>query len=98
MKNISIIKKPLITEKSLKDAARGIFTFIVDKKANKIEITKEVESQFKVHVLAVTTEIIKGKRKQVGRKKNIVRLPDVKKARVRLKSGEKIDLFEVGGK
>ena len=90
--------KPLITEKSLKDASRGIFTFAVDKTANKIEIAKEIESRFKVHVVAITTQIIKGKNKQVGKKRNLVKQPDMKKARVRLKSGEKIEIFEVGGK
>ena len=94
----NIIKKPIITEKSLKDAQRGIFTFQVEKKANKIQITKEIESQFNVHVEAITSAIVKGKNKMVGKKRQITKLPDIKKARVRLKRGERIDLFEVGGK
>ena|SRR3989338_9297878 len=98
MNNTAIIKNPLITEKSLKDAGRGVFTFVVAKSANKIEIAKEVEAQFKVHVTAVKTSILKGKTKQVGKKRNIIRMPDSKKAFISLKSGEKIDLFEVGGK
>lgn len=93
-----IIKKPLITEKSLKDAGRGIFTFEVDKSTNKIEIKKAVESYFKVHVVSVTTTVNKGKKKLVGKKRQVTTLPDTKKARVRLKKGERIELFEVGGK
>jgi len=92
-----IIKSPIITEKSLNDAKNGIYTFAVDKKSNKIEIRKEIESQFKIHVKGITTEIIKGKKKLSGRRRQASQLPDVKKARVKLAKGEKIDLFEVGG-
>lgn len=95
---VNIIKRPLITEKSLKDSKRGIFTFAVDKKANKIEIGREIETQFKVHVTDVTTSIIKGKRKSVGKRRTVIKLPDTKKARVRLAKGETIALFEIGGK
>jgi|SRR3989344_440005 len=92
-----IIKSPIITEKSLRDAKNGIYTFAVDKKSNKIEISKEIASQFKVHVNKITTEITKGKKKLSGRRKQVSQLPDTKKARVKLAKGEKIDLFEVGG-
>ena len=94
----NIIKKPVITEKSIADAQKGIYTFLVSKKANKVEIAREVAAQFKVHVKWVTTVIVKGKKKIVGRKRNVVSRPDFKKARVKLKDGEKIAIFEVGGK
>jgi len=92
-----VIKSPIITEKSLRDVKNGIFTFAVDKKSNKIEIGREIENLFKVHVKAITTEIIKGKKKFLGRKRQVALLPDTKKARVKLAKGEKIGLFEVGG-
>lgn len=91
-----IIKKPVITEKSLRDARSGVFTFIVDKRAAKTEIKKEIREMFKVHVRKITTCVIKGKKRLVGRKRRPVYEPDVKKARVKLNPGEKIDLFEVG--
>ena len=93
-----IVKKPLISEKSLLDAKLGIYTFIVDKRANKIEIGREIESLFKVNVTSIKTEIVKGKEKSVGKKRIKTRLADRKKARVRLKTGQSIELFEVGGK
>ncbi|OGG15986.1 50S ribosomal protein L23 [Candidatus Gottesmanbacteria bacterium RIFCSPHIGHO2_02_FULL_39_14] len=93
-----IVKKPLISEKSLLDAKIGIYTFIVDKRANKIEIGREIESLFKVHVTSIKTEVVKGKEKTVGRKRTKTRLPDRKKARIKVKEGQSIPLFEVGGK
>ncbi|MCJ7740750.1 50S ribosomal protein L23 [Candidatus Microgenomates bacterium] len=91
-----IVKKPVITEKSLKDAARGVFTFLVDKKANKPEIKNAVSRLFKVHARWVTTTVVKGKKRTAGKKRKIVQSPDMKKAFVRLQKGEKIELFEVG--
>ncbi len=91
-----IIKKPVITEKSLKDAARGVFTFLVDKKANKPEIKNAVNQLFKVHAQWVTTTVVKGKKRTAGKKRKIIKAPDMKKAFVRLQKGEKIELFEVG--
>jgi len=91
-----ILTKPIITEKSLKDASNGVFTFEVNKYANKIEIKKAIEEMFKVHVKRVTTTLRKGKERRVGNKRLIVKNPDSKRARVKLLAGEKIDLFEVG--
>ncbi len=91
-----IIKKPVITEKSLDDAARGEFTFEVDKSCNKQQARKAIEEMFKVHVVKTTSVIIKGKYKKAGKKRINTKRPDKKKIRVKLRSGEKIDLFEVG--
>lgn len=93
-----IIKKPVITEKSFRDAQSGVCTFIVDKKASKQEIRKEVEEMFKVHVKRVATAVVRGKKRLSGRRRVPVCQSDVKKARVKLSAGEKIDLFEVGEK
>lgn len=92
----NLIKKPVITEKSLRDAARGIFTFEVDKQASKNQIRKEVESLFKVHVKKITSANFKGKKRLVGRRRMPVYDSDRKKAWVKLAAAEKIDLFEVG--
>jgi large subunit ribosomal protein L23 len=92
----NIIKKPIITEKSLKDAADGFFTFEVDKKANKPQIRQAIEEMFKIHVTAISTIVVKGKKRLVGKKRMAVESPVRKKARVKLLKGEKIGLFEVG--
>ena len=91
------INKPLITEKYLKDAQKGIYTFIVSKNSDKKGIKEAIERLFNVHVVSLTTLISKGKTKIVGKKRVPVKQSDRKKARVILKKGEKIELFEVAG-
>ena len=86
-----VIKGPIITEKL--DQAREKFrqySFIVDKKATKIDVARAVESLFKVSVEGVRTNVVHGKVKRVG--KNIGRRPNYKKAIVTLKEGDKIVL------
>jgi len=64
----SVIKRPLITEKSTiarDDANKYIFE--VDRRANKIEIEKAVEKLFKVKVVTVRTMNIEGKKKRTGK-------------------------------
>ncbi len=93
MKIHDVIKGPLITEKL--DRAREKFrqySFIVDKKATKVDVARAVESLFKVSVEGVRTNIVRGKIKRVGR--NIGKRPNYKKAIVTLKEGDKIELFE----
>ena len=88
-----VVKGPLITEKL--DQAREKFrqySFIVDRKATKLDVARAVETLFKVNVEAVRTNVVHGKVKRVG--KNIGRRPNYKKAIVTLKEGDKIDLFE----
>jgi large subunit ribosomal protein L23 len=94
--NKQIVIKPVITEKSLKDASNGTYTFEVDLKADKNQIKSAVEKIFTVHVKDITIVIIKGKNKIAGRKRRKVKQSDIKKARVKLATGEQIDLFEIG--
>ncbi len=89
-----VIRRPLITEKStvLKDE-RGIVAFEVDVRANKIEVKRAVEAQFKVKVADVRTARVHGKIRRQGRYAG--RRPDWKKVYVRLAPGEKpIEFFE----
>lgn len=95
MDTTSIIIAPVITEKSMDEAGRGRFTFVVDKDANKAEIKKAVEEQFKVNVVSVQTLITKGKKRRVGKRRVTFIRPSLKKAIVKLVDGQRIDLFEV---
>ena len=92
---MSILKQPVITEKSLSDARRGWFTFIVDRDANKPAIKGAVEEQFGVKVLQVQTSIKKGHTKRVGKRRVEIVVAPSKKARVHLAENQKIDLFEI---
>lgn len=88
-----IIIKPIITERSMELLGQRKYTFKVDKKANKIEIARAIESVFGVSVLAVNTMIVKGRLKRQGRSAGYT--PDWKKAIITLKENSKtIEFFE----
>jgi large subunit ribosomal protein L23 len=88
-----IIKLPLVSEKSTNlRADQNKYIFRVDKRANKMEIKKAVEELFGVKVEEVTSMMMYGKPKRLGRFEG--RRPDWKKAIVKLKKGEIIELFE----
>lgn len=95
MDQASILVRPVITEKSMDEAGRGRFTFIVAKAATKPEIKQAVEGRFKVKVVSVQTLIIKGKQARVGKKRVSIILSPRKKAIVKLLEGQRIDMFEV---
>jgi large subunit ribosomal protein L23 len=85
-----IIIRPYQTERSLELTEKNNqYTFIVNPKANKIEITKAIESAFKVNVLKVNTVVVKGKTRRV--RGHVGKNPNYKKAIVTLKKGEKIE-------
>lgn len=90
----TIITRPLITEKSLNATAKHRFTFKVAHGATKNQIREAVEKTFKVSVVNVRTNIVSGETKRSGKGKISVK-PAWKKAIVELKSGEKIDLFDI---
>jgi large subunit ribosomal protein L23 len=94
MKTQEIIRRPLITEKStvLRDE-KNIIAFEVHRDANRIEVKRAVEAQFKVKVADVRIARVHGKVRRQGRYAG--RRPDWKKAYVRLVEGEKqIEFFE----
>lgn len=91
----SLIIRPIISEKSMQLAGLGRFTFVVAKIADKQQIRKAIEEQFNVNVLAIQTLIAKGKRGRAGKRRVEIPLSFFKKAIVRLKDGQKIDLFDV---
>ena len=92
---MSIILKPIITEKVTKEGElSNRYGFVVDKKANKVEIKKAVEQLFGVQVVKVNTTITKGKTKRFG--KTLGRRSDVKKAYVTLKAGQDVEMADLG--
>lgn len=93
MKAYSVIKKPILTEKSYAAIPYKKYVFEVDTGANKIEIKKAVEELFGVEVLKVNTVSIKGKEKRRGRQ--VGHTSDYKKAYVELTANSKtIEFFD----
>lgn len=86
-----ILIRPLITERTTELMADGKYVFVVNKKANKIQIAEAVREIFSVKVEDVNTINVKGKVKRMGR--NVGKKSDYKKAIVKLAAGETIEFF-----
>ncbi|WP_373435497.1 50S ribosomal protein L23 [Metamycoplasma equirhinis] len=87
-----VIKYPVLTEKS--EIARSndnVYTFVVDKRTNKIEVKKAVEFIFDVKVLKVNIQNYDKKPAKLGRFSGFKNA--VKKAIVYLDKNSKIVLF-----
>ncbi len=92
----NILIKPIISEKSEKLTGKGNqYTFVVDKKANKIEIKKAVELMFTTNVLAVNTMVMPAKLKSRNTRSGVIRgsVSAYKKAYVTLAEGEELDIY-----
>lgn len=90
-----MIFRPVITEKSLSQASKeNIYTFVVDPAMSKPQIAQKVSQLYGVDVEWVRTAIRKAKAVKTGRR----RLPGMKtrakKASLRIKEGQTIDLFD----
>ena len=95
MKLTSVIRRPLITEKTTvirEDGRTLVFQVAID--ANKIDIKRAVERLLGSKVESVRTSLAHGKFKRQG--KFIGRRPDWKKAYVKLRDGEKLPEFLQG--
>ena len=92
-----VIIRPIISEKSMQHANSGKFTFHVAKGAHKGIIKKTIEDKFKVNVIGISTNIVKGKKTRTGTRRIETLKSAWKKAVVKLKVGQKIALFDVGG-
>lgn len=93
---MSILKKPVITEKMTQKSEKlGQYAFIVDKKANKIEIKQAVEKMYNVNVVSVNTVNNAIKSKTRFTKAGILqgKRGGQKKAYVTVAKGETIDFY-----
>ena len=93
---MSIIKKPILTEKMMSETEQfNRYGFVVDKKANKIEIKKAIEDLFGVDVLKVRTMNYPPERKTRYTKSGVVtgKTNAYKKAIVEIADGQSIDFY-----
>ncbi len=88
----TLIKRPIITEKTTRLMEQSKYCFVVDPRANKIQIKQAIEEIFKVKVTSVNTFNLLGKVKRMGRHEG--RRPSWKRAVVTLKKGDRIEFFE----
>ena len=91
-----VLIKPIISEKEeTLSEDLGQYSFVVDKRANKLEIKKAVEKMYNVNVASVNTNIVPRKLSVKNTKSGlqIGTKSAYKKAVVKLAEGEMIDLF-----
>jgi len=89
----SVIRRPLVTEKStIARDEENKYLFEVDRRATKIDIRNAVEKIFKVHVVNVHTINMSGKKKRQGR--IVGRRRNWKKAVITLSPGSSIEVYE----
>ena len=93
---MSIIIKPIITEKITKDGeVFNRFGFVVDKKANKVQIKKAVEATYGIKVVNVNTMNVRPDRTTKYTKSGLLsgKTNAYKKAIVQVQEGETIDFY-----
>ena len=91
-----ILIKPIISEKAeLLSEGLNQYSFIVNKKANKLEVRKAVEELYSVNVASVNTMIMPAKAKNRNTRSGLIkgRVSSFKKAIITLADGEEIDFF-----
>jgi large subunit ribosomal protein L23 len=93
---MDILLKPIVTEKmTAQGEDMNRFGFIVDRKANKIQIKQAVEELYGVNVVSVNTMVYPGKNKSRYTRTGIIsgKTKSFKKAIVTLTEGETIDFY-----
>jgi large subunit ribosomal protein L23 len=96
MKLSDVLIRPVLSEKVNRQTEKqNRYTFVVDRKANKLEIKKAVESFYGVTVTGVNTSVVPAKDKSRFTKTGITkgRKSGYKKAFVTVAEGETIDLY-----
>lgn len=93
---MEILIRPIITEKFTAISEKlNRYGFIVQKNANKLQIKKAIEDLYGVKVDTVNTIRYSGKNKSRNTKSGVIvgRTASVKKAIIKVASGEKIDFY-----
>lgn len=92
---MDILKRPIVTEKVSAQNESGTYGFIVDKRANKLQIREAVEKTYGVTVDQVRTMNYQGKKKSRYTKARIItgRSSGFKKAMVQVAEGDIIDFY-----
>ena len=96
MRSSNVLIKPVLSEKVNKLTEKfNRYTFIVNRKANKLEIKKAVEEFYGIQVQEVNTLVMPSKAKSRNTKAGVVsgRKPAKKKAIVTVAKGDTIDLY-----
>lgn len=92
----NILIKPIITEKAEQLSEKlNQYSFVVARKANKVEIKKAIEKMYGVSVSSVNTMVMPSKEKNRSTRTGVLKgsVSAYKKALITLDAGENIDFF-----
>lgn len=90
---MSILLRPVVSEKTYAQMETGTYTFVVDRAATKVDVRNAVQQAFNVTVVKVNTLNRKGKKRRTRGTNRVGTTPATKRAIVTLAAGE-IPLFE----
>lgn len=94
MIDLSILKKPLVTEKSSQNMEKGVYTFLVNRDTSKVAVKQAFEKLFGEKVTTVRMTIIEKKTRLIGKGKLMEKRSQGKKAVITLKDHKKVDIFQ----
>jgi large subunit ribosomal protein L23 len=89
---LSLVKYPILTEKTIRLIEQNQYSFTVDRKADKTSVKQAIEQLFDVKVLSVNTSLLPLRKRRVG--KFIGKKARYKRAIVKLSPEDSISFFE----
>ena len=89
---LSLVKYPILTEKTIRLIEQNQYSFAIDPKANKVDLKQAIEQLFDVKVISVNTSLLPLRKRRVG--KFIGKKARYKRAIVKLASEDSIRIFE----
>ncbi len=87
-----LIVRPLVTEKSATLASENQYVFVVEKRANRIQIRKAIQAMYGITPVSVNIQNVRGKKVRFGRR--FGKRKDWKKAIVTLPEGKTINVYD----
>ncbi|MBI5794105.1 50S ribosomal protein L23 [Candidatus Uhrbacteria bacterium] len=87
-----VIVRPLVTEKAASLAGSNTYVFVVDKRANRIQVRSAIKQMYGITPLRVNIQNVSGKWVRFGRSQG--KRSDWKKALVTLPAGKTINVHE----
>lgn len=94
----SVLIKPVITEKTTHEWEKGRYTFVVNKRATKVDVKNAVRELYGVNASAVNVRQTPSKKRIVGRGREITKRDALKKATFTVEGGKTIDIFKFSTK
>jgi large subunit ribosomal protein L23 len=87
-----VLQRPVLSEKAVAGVERGTYAFFVHPDASRTQVKDAVERVFKVDVVKINIQKVRGKEKRMGR--YVGRTAERKKALVKLAEGQRIQQLE----